>query len=468
MTPTPMFRQLRTAVRSAAMSLAALTLGACTSLLEVDNPNNVTAEALANPAAAPTIINGAENSTVRAMQSVFTPYAAITDETIFRGSRDDYEQLDQGLGANAANEYTNAASFNVNEARWLADNAVKLLEGFKTGGKLSDDELLHRAYLNKAVMYAMIGDMYDDFTISDRTVAGNAVGEANMIKMYDSAQSALDKGIAAASGDLRAAMYAMRARVKHAKGVFAKLNPIPAPVAGGPLVTDNGYVADANAALSAGFSSYDVQVTAVNTGNPPLGFELNNRVEITTSDYFVTLGSTNKPTSMKLKDIVDVNTLEPFALENIQLVNLAVCTATSCTYSGDPNLPPLRIVSANELRLLLAEAALAGGSNSGFDSAINAFRATKGLSPAFVNGTYAGPAPAKTRAQVLEFERRVALLFMGRRLNDMYRFGVVDPRWNPNSAAVRKPGCLFPIGISERESNPNLAGGKYQPICREG
>jgi len=48
----------------------------------------------------------------------------------------------------------------------------------------------------------------------------------------------------------------------------------------------------------------------------------------------------------------------------------------------------------------------------------------------------------------------------------MYRFGVVDPNWNPNSTAVRQRGCLFPIGFSERESNPNLNGGKYQPVCR--
>lgn len=465
MTPNPMFRRVRTVMRASAVSLAGLTLVACTGLLEVDNPNNVTAEALTNPAAAGTIVNGAENSTVRAMQSIFTPYAAITDEAIFRGSRDDYEQLDQGLGGNAANEYTNAAAFNVNEARWLADNAVKLTEGFKTANKLSDDVFLQRAYLNKAVMYALIGDMYDDFTISDKTVAAASVGEANMSKMYDSAQSALNKGLALASGDLKNAMLAMKARVLHAQGVFKLLNPVPASPAS-PLVPDaNGYGAAAQAALTAGFTNYDVFVTATNTGNPPFGFELNNRVEITTSDYFVTLGSTNKPTSMKLKDIIDVNTLEPFSLENIELVNLAKCTASACAYSGDPNLPPLRMVSSNEMQLLVAESKLAGGDNPGFDAAINAFRATKGLSPAYAGGAYRGT-DGKTRNQVLEFERRTALLFMGRRLNDMYRFKTVDARWNPNSTAVRQAGCLFPIGISERESNPLLDKGKYQPTCR--
>lgn len=460
MTPTPMSRLARTSVRATAVSLAALALTACSSMLEVDNPNNVTSEALTNPAAAPTIINGAENSTVRALQSIFTPYAAITDEAIFRGSRDDYQQLDQGSGGNQANEYTNAASFNVNEARWLADNAVALLEGFRKEGKLADDANLEHAYLNKAVVYAMIGDMYDDFTISDRTVAKPPVGEANMSKMYDSASSAIGKGLAM-NGDLKPTFLAMSARVKHAKGVWAKLNPVPARPAD-PLVADNGYAADAAAALAAGFDAYDVQVTSVNQGNPPFGFELNNRVEITTSTFFTSLGSTNKPTAVTLKDIVDVNTQEPFATENINIVNVTSCTP-DCTYTGDPNLPPLRVVTANEMRLLIAEAKLAGGDNNGFDTEINAFRATKGLSPAYVGGVYQGT-DGKSRSQVLEFERRVALLFMGRRLNDMYRWQIVDPDWNANSTAARQPGCLFPIGFSERESNP-LLGSKYQPVC---
>ena len=77
-----------------------------------------------------------------------------------------------------------------------------------------------------------------------------------MSKMYDSAQSAITKGIAM-NGSFKPTLLAMSARVKHAKGVFAKLNPIPASPAN-PLVTDNGYVADAQAALSvarsAGFS----------------------------------------------------------------------------------------------------------------------------------------------------------------------------------------------------------------------
>ncbi|MBV6521427.1 MAG: hypothetical protein MNPFHGCM_01563 [Gemmatimonadaceae bacterium] len=456
MTPIKDPRPARAFLRTVAGLLALASNVACSSLLEVDNPNNVTADALGNPAAAPTIVNGAENSTARALHSIFTPYVAVTDETVFHGSRDDYQQLDQGQAGNAANEYTNAASFNVNEARWLADNAVKLLEGFSSANKLNDPALLSRAYLNKAVIYTMIGDMYDDFTISDRTVAGAPVGEANMYKMYDSAQRALDKGLTSSTGEMRGTMLAMRARVRHAKGVFALLNPVPAAPSN-PLVPDNGYLADARAALAAGFTHADALVSSVNTGNPAFGFELNNRVEISTGPFFVSLLPNNKPREVILHDIVDTGKIDPFATEMINLTNVASCTPL-CTYDGDPNLPPIRVVSDNEMRLLIAEAALAAGNVGDFDAAINELRATKGLAP------YTGAGPG--RLALLEYERRVALLFMGRRLNDMYRFGTIDPSWNPNSTAVRQRGCLFPIGISERESNPHLSGGKYQPVCR--
>lgn len=443
-----MNRPVRASARAAAaVSLTALALAGCSGVLDVENPNNVTADALNNPAAAASIVQGAENSTVRAIQSAYTPYLAATDETIFKGSRDDYQQLDQGQVGNASNEYINAAEFNVNEARWLADNAVTLLSGFKTTGKLSDDDLLWRAYINKGFVYSMVGDFYDDWTISDKTVAANAIGEANMFKMYDDAISALDKAVAGSSGDLKTTALALRARAKHAKAVWQKLNPVPAaPV--NPLVADNGYVADATAALAGGIGNVLALVTDQNTGNPPLGFELNNRVEITPGPFFVTLNTNQKPASIIVKDIIETTKQEPFATEMIQRVN----------FPSSQNLPPIVMVSKYEMMLFAAEAALAAGNNSGFDTAINALRVLKALAP------YTGAGP--TRTQLLEFERRVALMYMGRRLNDMYRFGSVDPNWLATSTAIRQRGCAMPIGFSEREANPFLAGGKYQPTCR--
>jgi hypothetical protein len=57
----------------------------------------------------------------------------------------------------------------------------------------------------------------------------------------------------------------------------------------------------------------------------------------------------------------------------------------------------------------------------------------------------------------------VTLFLQGRRLNDMYRFGIVDPEWSPQSDAALCPGSQFPIVDAERQTNPNVASA--QPAC---
>src|SRR6185503_16870026 len=124
-------------------------------------------------------------------------------------------------------------------------------------------------------------------------------------------------------------------------------------------------------------------------------------------------------------------------------------------FADDINHPPMAVVSKREMYLIVAEAALAAGNTAGFDTAINALRALDG------KAAYAGTGP--TRLALLQWERRINLVFQGRRLNDMYRFGVKDPRWVATSIAVRKPGCLLPIPLLERDANAAITG---TPVCK--
>ena len=101
------------------------------------------------------------------------------------------------------------------------------------------------------------------------------------------------------------------------------------------------------------------------------------------------------------------------------------------------------------------EAALAAGNNAGFDSNINALRALDG------KAAYTGAGPS--RSALLQWERRIQLIFQGRRLNDMYRFGVKDPKWVSTALAFNKPGCLFPIPLIERDANKKITG---TPVCK--
>jgi starch-binding outer membrane protein, SusD/RagB family len=445
---TPIVGRTVSLRRGLAMGAALIALGACSSLLDVDNPNNVSQDALDVPAAAPAILAGAENLAGNALSSMFNFYVPATDEAYWVGSRDDYRLLDSGEFGINTNEYVQAAYLIVARARWMANQAVEKLSKFDTEETLLDRQLLVRAYLNAAIMYTSIADIYDDVAFSDRTQAGPNYGEQNMSALYDSATKwlTLAEPIAAA-GNNKAAVLAMRARVKHAKAVWQKLNP-PGTTPAQPLVADvGGMVADAQAALAerSGDWFWESITSDLNEGDGSgggFGFEMNSRVEYTPNNDLADIDVNNgKPKGIIAKDPV-TGAVDASAVKMINRITGAI------------NHPPLVEVSAREMHLIIAEAALAGGNNAGFDAAINQLRAIDGK-PAY---TGAGP----TRLQLLQWERRVNLIFQGRRLNDMYRFGVRDPKWVGAALAVSKPGCLFPIPLIERDANKLVTG---TPVC---
>ena len=99
------------------------------------------------------------------------------------------------------------------------------------------------------------------------------------------------------------------------------------------------------------------------------------------------------------------------------------------------------------MHLILAEAALATGNTAEFATRINAARALENL-PAW-NGT------TPTARDMLIYSRQVNLFLQGRRLHDMYRFGIKDAKWLPTNIASKK-ACFFPIPAIERRTNPEV------------
>lgn len=301
-----------------------------------------------------------------------------------------------------------------------------------------------------AIIYDELANTFDDAAISDRTVSGPNLGEQNMVQLYDSAMKWIDAGLAVATGDNKTNLLGMRARVQFDRAVWRKLNP-PGTTPANPLVNDAGANTDAAAAIAAmsGDYRFDFQVDNTNSGDDAsggVGFEMNSRVEHTPDTAaFVTINLTNKkPTAIIAKDPVTG-----------QLDAAAVKQLGRFIFAEDINHPPMTVLSKREMYLILAEAALASGNNPGFDTNINALRAIDGMAP------YTGAGPS--RLELLQWSRRVNLIFQGRRLNDMYRFGIKDPRWVPTSIAVKKPGCLLPIPLIERESNNKITSA---PVCQ--
>ena len=446
----------RRLVRPAAIAAAAaLGVGGCSGILDVDNPNNVGVEALDNPSIAHSLVNGAETSTVRALTAILAPYGTATDELTWVGSRDAYNQIDDGRTSDPGNEFVDAANFYLNESRWMADEAIIRLEQFETDKKLADSLELARAYLIGAVNYVTIADMFDDYTISDRLTPQAPIGEAQMFTLYDKAVDYLTKGLvfarAKADDDMEGALLAMRARASFSKAIWQKVNPVSAATTGNPggLAQDAAAVQDATDALAI-FGGTDYKLvyrpsTSMTQGFPIYGNEINNRTELRFGEVFVNPKPPDNRTveSTKIRDPID-NILDP-VFETYKDTALA---------SSDE--VPLTIVSEREMYLIRAEAALAAGNTAGFDTNINALRALdNGLTP------YTGA--GISRFELLKHERKVNLFMQGRRWADLYRFGERADLWTDQSPAVLIKGCFFPITVSERQSNTLIPTGN--PTC---
>jgi starch-binding outer membrane protein, SusD/RagB family len=423
--------------------LGLLTLTAC-DLLDVDNPNSLVQDDLETPASAAALANGALATVQSGVAQAVLLHAASSDELVFTGSRDAWIQLQEGDLRDPANEFSDAAWPSVAQGRWMADEAVRLLSGFDADGELTNRNLLASAHLYSAIMRTYIADVWEDFVFSDRRDTQPPIGEANMLGLYDDAIASLGSAltIAQATGStaLEQNILAQRARTRHARAVRAKFTPA-GTTAADPLVNDPAVIADAEAALAMGADSWQFRFIYDPTtiGNAWGGW-VNERLELRPSDdYVVPTANDKQVESIRLEDPID-------AVPDPALT-IIIEDATTAR-----NWPPLTIVSARELLLILAEAELAASGGLGgpaFNGYINRVRALDGVSD------YTGQIPA---LDILRHQRMAGLYLTGRRLADHYRFGTVSPLWNPNASASTRPGTLFPIAQIERTSNCHLLG----------
>ncbi|MDX1546519.1 MAG: hypothetical protein R3247_06010 [Rhodothermales bacterium] len=432
---------MKTIYRPFALVLALLLVLPACDILEVDNPNNLVEDDLANPAAASAMANGVEASVTRALGAILAPYSTATDELTWVGSRDAWQQLDFGNVNNPLNEFTDAAFPYVGEARWLADEFIDRLEAFKADGALRDDTPLARSYLYGAIIYVTIADMFDDFTFSDRREAAPPVGPANMGQLYDTAIGYLDQGLALnPSGELQTALLGMRARAKYSKALWQKLNPNPNT--GDPLINDAGAVADAQAALASSNEPdwryelvLDPSSPNLVVGDLSMALQVNNRLELRIGGtYIQPTDDGKKVEAVTLQDPID-GVVQPFLESEIT------------AFTDARQYADITVVSAREMRLIIAEAALAQGNTGTFAEQINAIRTLDGLT------AFSGQIDAR---EMLIHARQVYLFLQGRRLADLYRFGLRSSEWTSDGVAVQQPGTFLPITIIEIRANPHL------------
>lgn len=434
--------------RRGLLAAAALMMMGCSVFdTSIQNPNAVEEGALDDPASAATQANGLGGAVTRALSSVYGPYSVASDELTWVGSREHWGQLDGGDISDPQNEYTNAAYPLMSEVRWLSDYTIARLEGFQREGTLRAGADLARTYVYSAVAYMTIGDMYDDFVLtSDRTLSAAPVGEANMTVAYDSAIGYLDRGLviaeATANTELRSLILGLRARAKFSRAVWQLLKPArTAPV--DPLIDDAGANADATAAIGVMTSDFRFRLTptTANTGTNNIGSEMNSRQEIRAGGEYINPDPTRSNLT-PLAGIAGIKLTDPISGAPDPVIARAI---DACCRVSSTTQIPVTITSIREMHLILAEAALAQGATTEFRDRINAVRALDALPE------WDGVTPAAR--DILIHERRVNLFLQGRRLHDLYRFGLTADRWLANSVASRK-ACFFPVATIERQSNP--------------
>lgn len=448
-------------VRAAALPLlfgGMLAMPAC-DILDVDNPNNLLENDIQQVAAANAVVNGALAVVSLAISAAWQPYLIVADELVWIGSRDAWLQLDYGFLSDPSNEFTDAIFPWLGRGRWMADEAESILtahvQASPTNALKTDAA---RAHLFSGLMYTVLGETQEDFAFSHKQEPAPPVGPSQMFTVLDDAISKLDKGLALAqevnNAELINRILAMRMRAKHSRAIWDKVKPTPST--SNPLVSSAGAVADAQALLGRVADDWTYKLTfSSQTITNDMAAWMNSRGE----NQFDTLsvvnvhqanvrqlcgpGNDRCPTTptVRLQDPID-NIADP-----VIIAKLTEWKAPSALTGNGDIYPPLTMVSARMARLILAEDALQKGDDATFRTHINAVRALDDLTP------YTGQIPA---LDMLKHSRRVNLFLMGVRLNDMYRFGIVDPHWQPNSDAAQRPGTLFPITTVEIRANPHL------------
>lgn len=412
-------------------------------LLDVDNPNNLVEDLAVRPAAANSMTNGSLQMVSEAIADLWEGPAVVADELYWTGSRDAWGQLDNGYISDPLNEFTDDAFPSLGRAVWMAQRAVDLMaqhvaEDPDDGGLARD---YARAQLYNGIVLMVTGELQEDMTFSDKMESGQPVGPMNMSSVLDDAIANLDGAVTGfnelGEDDLELRARAVRARAHMSRAIWEQLNPTA--TVGGAL-DFTAALADANAVLDEVGGSdwqYALEYSNDSNGADMLG-NVNERGENQIDDSLV---ENDGPGASGRTGVVAL--LDP--------VSAAPDTAVAkwVAQFGSDEFGELTIVSERLLRLIVAEHDLATGPTAEFEAQIDAIRDLDDKADFNSGG-------AVSDLEILQHERRVNTLFMGLRLQDMYRWGIQDARWQSASSAVTAPGTMLPITVIECRANEYL------------
>lgn len=425
------------------MAFGGVTTG-CQNLLDVDNPASITDEDIRTPETADAWANGSMRLAQRGWDQMLALLSTVSDEVTYVGANQWWGDLDLGRVDDPGNSGLNTGFSTAAQSLWMADETLDLLIDFHEARFLRDPSLLARAYLYGAIAYAVIAESMEDYAPSDRTEPGPALGPDNMPALFDTAVAYAARGHQVqAGGELGRDLLAMRARAQHAREIRTRVFPPPADLSGGGLVASEGATRDALFALVADASDWRFLFEF-----PQLTVESRTAFHINCSPQNLRFGDVYVRPTPDGRMGEEVILLDPLdSIPDPWLEDFIF------TFQEHPNglcdNVDLTVTSAREMHLIVAEDALTRGDLETFMAHVNQVRAWGSLTPWT-------PESGISARDLLIYERQSQLFLTGRRLMDMYRFGVTSETWEPAAAASRAPGSLFPIPSNEIEANCHL------------
>jgi hypothetical protein len=428
------------------IALTAVPVG-CEGLLDVENPASINDEDIRRAEGAELWANGALRTVQEGWDGMLAVASASSDELTFVGPHGWWGELDRGNVATLTNNALNREYRPLASGEWMAREALHVLDSLDAAGELGDpeQESLSRTYLYSAIVNTALADWMEDYAPSNRIEGGDALGPENMDELFEKAINHATLGLAIASDEeLERNLLAARARARHAQRVRERVYPPPADQSEGGFVADASAVDDAEAALAndPGDWRYEFLFEPSVVGSTTAA-EMNCLINLRVGDVYA------RPTPDNLR-AGEIILLDPIDQVPDPWLEEFVFAVQEHPGGGCANVP-LTAFSAREMHLIVAEDALARGDLDTFAEQVNTVRSARDLTPWM-------PDSDVSARDLLIYERQTQLFLTGRRLTDMYRFGVTSETWDPGSAALQAPGTLFPIPQGEIEANCHLNG----------
>ena len=392
-------------------------LTACDSLLEVEIPGRVEESALDDPALATTLLNSALGQFECAYTNYVATVGVLTEEYIVSSFFLDANiwgwrgiELNTAEGGCAGRNASGFGAYTpLQQARYLADDAARRIEGFPDEEVPGKTLMLAQLAAYGGYAYALLGEGFCEMAVNQGPLMSPeevlAIAEERFTTAISLAESANDP-------DLANMARTGRARVR----------------------LDLGRLADAaaDAALIPEDFAYYAEYSEIQERRENRVFNVTRR-----NDYLsVAPAYRNLMVDGVADSRVPVTDADRAGQDGVtpQWVQGKYTSASD----------PLPIASWEEAQLILAEAL---GGQDAID-AINLLRAKANLP--LVAG-----AGASIEELVLE-ERRRQLFSEGHRLGDMLRHGIPFPTGTNHKGQTYGPTTCLPLPDQERLNNPNL------------